>query len=274
MSKGFQFHIRSVFPSDLIAVLEVLKSYPGLNSKKIPLKATEMGLEIRNKVKLECLETAKDLGLINKENTLSPEGFQLLQICQVQPNLFPEIVHFLYFNLWTELEKSKNCFSWTYQQVCEILWSTPSSNIDPKTLASEIYWRARAFSGKDTLSISAKSVNGALHWLEALNPPVIKKHKKEKTFSRRTFCPPELLILAIDRIYRVNNIPYGVGMILSSSNREVLCKITLIEPTYLDRVLQYAFQQFKFLTMSIEGGWGERLILSRRPKLDDLVPLQ
>src|SRR5690606_5945800 len=68
----------------------------------------------------------------------------------------------------------------------------------------------------DGVSFSRKSLRGVQNWLEAVHPPVIESN----TFKRRSFCSPELVIMAIGYSLRDEINTTGLDILLSPQKRE------------------------------------------------------
>jgi hypothetical protein len=266
------FHIRNAPPGDLAAVLATLGEYPKLSTvSEVVEQAEKLGFIIQDRQRLEALITARDLGFVHqKRNTLTDKGQIIAQLERYKPDLFVDIVHSLLYTLWDSREKEKVCFSWSYRAICETLWSSGSGNLaSRRDLTSEIEAQARTTFSRPTIAFSPKSVGGALLWLSELSPAVL--NEDETRFSRRVFCPPELFVMAIDFIYRMQEMDYGVNLLLSDENREAICQVCLLEPERFDRVLEYAVAQFDYLHKGIGGGWGQYLALDRGPRMEEFI---
>jgi len=272
LTDQFVFHIRNAPPGDLAAVLATLEVYPGLSTvSEIVEQAEELGFTIRDRQRLEALMTARDLGLVQRErNALTEEGKILTHLESDKPDLFVNVVHGLLYTLWDPRQRGDNCFSWSYRTLCQMLWQSGTMDLaNRRDLASEIEAQARAAFDRPKIVFSPKSVGGALLWLSELIPPVLDEH--EARFSRRTFCPPEVFLMAIDFVYRAQKIDYGVNLLLSDEHREGICQVCLLEPERLDRVLEYAVAQFDYLHKGIGGGWGQYLVLDRAPGMEEFI---
>lgn len=266
------FHIRNANPDDMRALLDVIDEYGEVQSTaEIVRLADEMGIAIQDRAHLDALPTARDLGLVELESIrLTPQGKMLLQIDRENPSLFPDIVHLLQYALWDSRHQARNCFSFSYRTLCQELWRGGSSPLlSRQQLAAVVGAAVNQVFGHDNAAFSSKSVGGALSWLNALDPRVISDN--EDSFHRRTFCPPESLLLAIDLAYRENNLDYGTNLLLSESNRELIAEACLLEVSSLDRVLDYAVAQFDSLDKSLGGGWGHFIVLRCAPRMDDFV---
>lgn len=272
MNNGFVFHIRNAQPGDLAALLATLDAHSNVTTiQQIVEHAEAMGFSILDRTRLEALATAKDLGLVKGElSQLTEDGSALAQLEMSKPDLFADIVHGLQYALWNEQIPGENCFSWSYRALCQLLWRSGSTPADSRVdLASQVEAEARRSFNRSDIAFSAKSIGGALLWLSQLRPEVILAGGER--FERRSFCPPELVALAADFVYQDTGVDYGSNLLLNDERREALSQFCLLEPTGLDRVLEYAVAQFDLLEKGLGGGWGHYLTLHRKPHLRDFV---
>lgn len=238
----------------------------------------ELGLSIGYQVKTErllrdILQPLRDLGLMERRQILlTDQGKVVSQIANKNTDLFPEMMHYLYYTSWQASRPEEDCFSWSYRTLCKYLWHQGSCVIDDNLFASIIVAEASQQFQIQTVSFSERSINGITVWLEALAPAVIHANdEKGSRFSRRAFCSPELFVLAIDFVYRQDDIDYGVNLLLNDQRRESICQLCLLEPSAFERVLEYAVAQFEGLEKGLGGGWGSYLTLHHPPALVDFV---
>jgi hypothetical protein len=269
LTDRFVFHIRNAPPGDLVATLATLQKHPELSTiSEVVERAESMGFAVQDRRRLEALVTARDLGLVDQSrNALTDKGKAVAKLDLHKPDLFADVVHGLLYEAWNSSKQGENCFSWSYRTLCAILWEGSDRKLGSRRdLASEVEARARPAFSRPDISFSAKSVGGALLWLSGLTPPVLSED--EARFSRRSFCPPELLFMAIDFAYRDQDIDYGVNLLLSDRNRIAICQYCLLEVDGFERVLEYAVAQFDCLHQGLGGGWGRYLALDCASKLE------
>jgi len=270
MAENYSFHVRNAQPGDMLATLTVLHSHPDLDSiPEIVELAERSGFSIRDRLRLEALATARDLGLVDQNsNQLTDVGEALLEIESYKPDLFPDITHGLQYMLWQSSDKWSHCFSWAYRATCQALWHQGRTRLDRRGLASEVEGRARTNFDRNDIALSPKSIGGVLMWLRELKPSVLEA---DNEFTVRSFCPPELFLLAIDHMYQIENLDYGANLLLNEPRQEAVCQMCLLDNSSFDRVLQYALAQFSVLDRGIGGGWGYFLRLDRKVKLGDFL---
>lgn len=272
MTDRYVFHIRNAPPSDLIAVLATLATDPKLSTiSDIVEQAERMGCVIQDRQRLEALIIARDLGLVHEgRNVLTHKGEALARLQFDKPDLFVDVVHALLYTSWSSSQEARICSSWSYRTLCQMLWEGADGRLaSRRDLASEIEAQARGVFSRSDVAFSPKSVGGALLWLSELVPPVLLEDQTR--FSRRAFCPPELLTMAINFVYRTRDIDYGVNLLLNDENRDAICQVCLLDPERFDRVLEYTVAQFGHLHKGIGGGWGQYLVLDRAPDVEDFI---
>jgi hypothetical protein len=150
-----------------------------------------------------------------------------------------------------------------------MLWNSISSSILKESLASQLKSLISLTFPSATPSIGGDTVRATLSWLRTLDPPCFSND--DTIFSRRGFCPPELLLLAVDFVYREDKVPYSSNLLLNDEVRDDICRVCLLAPESFEEMLSWTLAQFDFLKRSVGGGWGSYLLLSKKPELTDLV---
>lgn len=271
------FHVRhNARPTFLREVLQILDSYDVLTADDILQIGRERGYQIgtvmrsKQSLKENPIQTARDLGLIAEDTlSLTEMGRQMVNLLRYKPGAFNEVMHVLHYTLWSPSKETEHCFSWSYRTACEWLYEAGATTIDQGQLASLISETAMEHFGTNKVSFSQDSVRGILQWLAELEPPVLDQ--KRRMFARRTFCPPETFVLAVDYLYQVENAGYQTNLLLDGRKQETICKLCLLEPTAFDTVLEWAAEQFEFLRWSTSGGWGRYILLTRQPRIRDFL---
>jgi hypothetical protein len=275
----FSFHVGTeVRPSSLMELLTLLYEYPESDDELLLIEGANRGFGIgtttnsaRN-LRDNIMKIPYEFGLIDLKNKkLTDNGEILYNLCNSNPSLFSELIHYFYYSTWKIIEPSEKCFSWTYATACRLLWEGHQSVITDhfvNTIRDEIH---RTFPDqKGNESFGTKSVNGVLNWLRSLDPAVIEKTDSHERFKRRAFCSPELFVFAIDSAYKNNSIPYGSNLLLDTDIQTQICHLCLLDLEGFDRVAKYAVAQFTFLHAGL-GGWGNYMRLERAPILSDLL---
>ena len=275
MPSEYMFHIRNANPGDMRALLDVLTVFPeSKTTAEILQRSDELGLVVRDRAHFDALPAARDLGLVEDgANRITAKGKALAQIDRVNPTIFADIVHLLHYTLWNPTTPAVNCFSFSYRTVCKELWNGgSSSSLNRRELAAKVEATANGQFKRSDISLSQKSIGGALDWLYELRPEVFSGDGEQ--FVRRSFCPPESLVLAIEHRYRECELDYGANLLLSGTHREALCQACVLELDGLDRVLDYAIAQFSYLEKGIGGGWGQYITLQGPVEIEGFVQLR
>jgi hypothetical protein len=118
-------------------------------------------------------------------------------------------------------------------------------------------------------SFSAKSIRGVRKWLEAITPPVME----DDLFSRRHFCPPELALLALGWVGQQSGGETGIDFLLTPERRNAVCRVCLLDPSALDRVLDWTLPLYPGVVRpgTSAGVYGRFIRFLKWPKLKDLL---
>jgi hypothetical protein len=274
----YMFHVRhNARPDSLQAFIELVNEYPGADDETLIANGAAQGSRIGTAItsvqslRENVAQVLRDFSLLEQEtNHLTKRGMQLCELVYTKPALLAEVMHFFFYSTWYPSAPSQNCFSWTYMTTVQQLWSSIQAALSFKQLASDLEARAKQVFPDAKISISADTMRGVMNWLRPLSPAVLDERDNTKRFTRRSFCPPELFVLAIDHIYGRKGIQYGSNLLMEPEMQEQICQICVLEPEGFERVAEYATLQFPFLAQGMGGGWGSYLRLDRAPSLDDL----
>ena len=266
------FHIRFVQPQQVEELLYILaEASTSLSDQEIMAKAQDWNCELAyHKSPIEQFSILRLLALIQGEGrNLSEKGRQLVQILAHKPNLSTEIFHLLFYTTWNQNRPTEKCSSWSYRCLCNILWNRMSTPIVNEALASLLNDEIQENFSDAAPSVGPDTVRATSAWLSRLDPPCLESYKT-LTFERRSFCSPELLLLATDIIYRENKITYASNVLLTDDRRKYICRLCLLKEESFDMVLELSLSQFDFFRRGIGGGGGVYLNLERQPELRDL----
>ncbi len=194
------------------------------------------------------------------------------------PQVQRDLLHYLAYAAWRPEQKEKQVPFWSYRHTSDLLWQEGEVILKPAStkLVEEIVGVSREhFLGvpgykQEQVSYSAKSVRGILAWLRALQPPVIVGDR----FIRRQTCSAQLIVLGLGEAARQAGIQPGSDMLLSQDRREAVCRVCLLDPGYLDRMLDWALPQYPTLvTPGMRGGsYGRSVRLLRNPTVELVCP--
>ncbi len=223
----------------------------------------------------------RQIGLLD-DNDLTTDGRTVDHLCERTPALWGDLLHYLHYSLWKADEPLEYGFSWTYRSFSDYLWRAGITCLDAdlwepvvglligKIESIPCFSRSIANTTREgTVSLSKYSLIGATHWFRALTPPVIER----EVFTRRAFCPPELALLALGWVGRTQGGEVGIDWLLTPERREAVCKVCLLEPTALDRVLDWTLPLFPDVIRPGTGAgvYGRFLRFLKWPELSDLL---
>ncbi len=221
----------------------------------------------------------KQLNLV--DDKITPRGLDILNLCQERKVLWGDLLHFFHYTLWTRVTPEKNAYSWTYRTFTEHLWQMRAvdlqdhfwqavvSHISGQIETGPVFEHKIATETKDGLiSLSKNSLIGILHWLEALTPPVLADHY----FIRRHFCPPELALLASGWVAQETEGELKIDFLLTPPRREAICRLCLLEPNRLDRVLDWVLSNYpEVVEAGTKAGiYGRYIRFLKWPEVKDL----
>lgn len=119
------------------------------------------------------------------------------------------------------------------------------------------------------VSLSTKSFNNYLQYVEELSPEVIVENNSgDVGFNRRAFCPPELMLLAVDHVYKQNQTDYETLLRVTDDTKVWIQQICLLSDEGFDEVTDYTQQAYPFF--SKKQDFGLNLRLDREVTLDGL----
>lgn len=225
----------------------------------------------------------QQLGLVTGRE-LSEDGEALARLCRKKPALWGDLLHFLHYTRWSPLKPTEYAFSWVYRQFTNLLWEATNVRVDESFLQPVVSSLIGAIEAEPAfadviehktrtgaISLSTLSLVGALNWLAALWPPVLN----EQHFSRRFFCPPELMVLALSWVTRTDGGELGIDILLSPERRRALCMLCLLDPAALDRTIDWTLPLYSACVRpgTNAGAYGRFIRFVCWPQLSDLAPV-
>ncbi len=225
----------------------------------------------------EIQHVATSLGLLERDSEgigLSPVGRAL---DAVRRDARGDVLHGLIYSRW--IQSDPLCFpaSWAYRQVCDTYSSLSGVDLTDQYLdqvvEDVINLAETTFASSARLqrrvSFSRKSLLGVGNWLAALNPSVIDG----RMFRRRSFCPPELLLLAVGYAVQGEDGTLETDILLSRERRDVICRVCLLEPDALDRALDWMLAIYPSIIEpgTSAGFYGRFVRLHQLPSIADVV---
>lgn len=222
----------------------------------------------------------RQLGLIEKSCARpTTAGKQLYRIGLQKRSAAIELLHCSHYTLWQPDKPLENTLSWSYRTYCEMLYergelildlpAREAMTVDLNNAILDFFGLQVTQAKKGSISLSTNSLTGIHHWLAALEPPAIEEIK----FSRRPFCSPELLLMAIGWMSIAIDEDLDADLLLSPENRSVVCKICLLQPEALDHILDWTLSIYPNLIQpgTRSGSYGRFIRLMKLPHWDDLL---
>lgn len=233
-------------------------------------------LDLGGRTEMQILATA--CGLLEKDDqdhiVLSKNA---RAIAQLKPDVRPDLIHYLLYTGWRSENPTENTVLWSYREIADSLWYKSSADVVQvaKVITEEIRNRTQqVFFGlpgyeSGDVSFSPKSVRGVRKWLEALTPPVMEND----VFSRRYFCSPELTLLSIGWVAQTMEGEIGIDFLLTPERREATCRLCLLDPSVLDKVLDWMLPVYPGVIQPGTGAgvYGRFLHFQKWPEMMDLL---
>ena len=163
-----------------------------------------------------------------------------------------DFIHFLYYTSFDSDPEKRS--SWSYKQVCDVLWLTAPSVINRDRLVNHVTREASNTFGVNGISFSISSVSGVLNWLTELLPHCIMLRGSDYHFVRREYCSQELFVLSLNHVYRKNNNADSTYINIDSKIQEEVCKICLIGPEGFHEMLGQVENSFNCIDVRRERG--------------------
>lgn len=282
------FHIRDgANPEWCYQYLDILDQHPDASSGKEVYKlAEDFGYEVGYQTEREVPTVLKKMDILETATSLTDQGKQLVKVMYHDLRLFGNILHHLFYTRdridaaqGVPIEQ-REMSSWTYGAVVDYLIdNTPVHPVSTKRareeIAEAIFEQAQQelSSIRDEISIGPRSISGVFQYLRELSPSVLDEVQHtnsamEEKFQIRSFAPAEMLLVAIDSLYKESNTEYGTALILNNDNIETLCRTLVLDESGFNEVLEWA-REFDHLEVST--GMAKQVRLSDPINYDDLI---
>lgn len=261
MSKPTGFHVRhDLQPNFAYELLILLQSIPeGQTEEDLQIAAQVQGYTLRQRTSYgKLINSLEELGVIEKAQKvlkLTDQGRVISEVSLFQRQLLGELIHFLYYTLFTSDKNLR--FSWSYRTVCDHLWMTAPCTVNRDRLVNIVVQNAADQFGETRISFSTQSVMGILYWVGSLYPACLDD--RGRMFSRRLYCPVETFLLALHHVYQQFS-EDSMSVLLTPEMRQEVCQICLIVPEAFQEMLEQTEASFKCIKVRRERG--ERLAIS------------
>ncbi len=224
----------------------------------------------------------RKLGLV-ANNQLTKTGQAIYSLYASKRELWDEIMHYVHYTLWESEKPLENAFSWTYRKFSDQLWRMSPIRFDDDFWTATVMELLGAIETnshfvneieeatlESSVSLSRDSLKGALHWIQELDPKVID----EDCFQVRHFCFPEIALLSAGWVAQTTGGEVGIDLLLTPERREAICKLCLLDPSALDKVLDWMLPVYTKIVQpgTRAGAYGRFIRFLKWPQIEDLVP--
>lgn len=207
----------------------------------------------------EILRRLFDLGLAAQTKhgnrltfSITQLGAKVREIGAFDPQLHPEIMHFLHFSSYDGTAEARK-YLWSYRRCSELAWKE-GRLLPLREIAARIQSQMREeFPHVDyTANVGARFDNTAAgrwaQWVRALDPPPFTE--KGRALQRRIVSRHELGLLALDDAYRSRGYRYGDPVILDDALLEEVARVFLLDPTCCRELIDLAARVTKIVELS------------------------
>jgi len=275
-----KFHISDPSPQELYEYLDTVEATSPSSNKELLESAKDLGHSIGSKEKSTEGSVLGRLGIVDPSDQFqfTALGDSLVDIMYRDRSLFNTVLHFLYYTAFEKYSDRHIFMSYTYREFTNYIYDNSPFDVfrgERGTIVGEVTELAEQSPDVDVsktrsgVSLSTKSFSNYLQYLMELSPEVLVVDDSGGTgFERRSFCPPELMILAVDHIYKQNQTDYETLLRVTDDSKIQIKQICLLSDDGFDEVTDYAEQAYPFF--SKKHDFGLNLRLDREVTLDEL----
>jgi len=230
-----------------------------------PMTATEVfdTLELQGQPvqsrRTEILRRLYDIGLASqfKQGSqvlyiLTSLGKKVRDLGSFDQDLYPDLMHFLHFSSWDGTPQARK-FLWSYRRCSELAWKERRL-LPRKEMAARIQNQmAEEFPNLDyTARVGARFDDTAAgrwaHWVRALHPPPFAGD--EGILQKRAVTHHELVLLALDDLYRSRGYRYGDPVILDELTLDEVTRVFFLDLVCCRELLDLAVRLTKIIRFS------------------------
>lgn len=275
-----KFHIGDPGPQDLYEYLDTVEASQPTSNQELKDEAASLGHSIGTYEKVDAGAVLGRLGVVKSGDQFSytEMGDSLVDIMYADRDLFDNLLHFLYYTAYDRYPKEHIYSSFTYQKFTNYLFdNAPFGSLSGEkgTIVGEITEMAETDSDLDLsytrsgVSLSTKSLTNYLKYIRELSPEVNPNESDETPgFESRGFCPPELLVLAVDYVYQLNETEYNTLLQGTDEVLRQIQQVCMLTEEGISDVIEYADRAYSFFTT--KHSYGLRFRLNKQVQLDDL----
>ena len=272
-----KFHIEhNVKPENIRKILPILSSGNSMGLENIlsDLQKRDYSISIDHlRRNLNILSAFSFIKRDQKLYQITNLGMSLNKILSYKPSTFYDIMHYFYYSSWTLTHNPIVAFSWTYKTISNLIFENENIIIDKRNLAGELLSYAQEnFPTEKRIAISPYAIEGAMNWLQALDPPIITNTNriKQRIGKGRTACSPELFLLGIDHLYKLLGLVYGAPILLDDNKIRIVCQLCLLDPNKFSQLINMSQKTYNMLIIN-NSEWGYSISLPKPVHLNDLT---
>jgi len=216
------FLIDNVSPSELGFSLRVLAAGDALTTEELRVTLRDqcnyvaqrnLTFTTRRLIDLGAAEMTRQSG--KPVYSLTARGFSLRELMESEPLISKDVMHYLHYDGYNGSASSRKLF-WSYYQCCDIVWNLKRMPPDETVVAevqSRIAGQFPALYERKTGGFNKGGVNaGWRPWVMQLEPSPFPD--TSKVLMGRMVTRYELVLLALDRVYRQRGYHYGDPVLL------------------------------------------------------------
>ncbi len=222
------------------------------------------------------LTTLSNLGLVEENNRqqLTELGEEFIDVIIYNEDAFFALFHLLYSTAYYRNPSRNTGISWSYFQISDAYRRRAPTNFSDsrQEVIEEVMEEADQMDSPvfdEPGPLSKRSLNSYRRFIEKLDPPVLE----DGTFDLRSFPEKELVLGAVDSLYRSNvvfeTLRYGDRLELSEESKNFLCTVLLVYEDDLPDLLAHTASMDGRL--SIESDYSIRIRLTKEVNIDDLA---
>jgi hypothetical protein len=266
-----KFHIGDPGPEELYEYLDTVEARKPTSNPELRSEAAELGHSLGTLEKTTAGAVLGRLGIVQPADQFSytEMGDALVDVMYSDRELFYNLLHFLYYTAYDRYPEEYVYSSYTYAAFTNYLYkNAPFDSLHGQkgTIVGEVTEQAESDSEIDLsytskgVSLSNKSLNNYLQYLERLSPAVNPAQPGESAgFVHRSFCPPGLLLVAVDYLYRQKGLDYNTLLRLTDETKSQLKQICILSEEGFNEVLDYTEQAYSQFSKKHDFGLNLRL---------------
>lgn len=275
-----KFHIGDPGPQDLYEYLDTVEARQPSSNDELLGAATDLGHNLGTYEKTTAGAVLGRLGVVKPDNQFEYThlGDSLVDVMYRDRKLFDNLLHFLYYTAYDRYPSEHIYSSYTYRAFTNYLYdNAPFDTLrgEKGTIVSEVTAQAKNDETLDLsythsgVSLSTKSFNNYFRFIDALSPAVNPNERGETPgFEPRSFCPPELLVVAVNYLYQQNDSDYNTLILVTDEIERQIRRICILSDQGFSEVIDYAEQAYPFF--SKKHDFGLNLRLEHEVTFDDL----